>query len=58
MGLEGAKHYLGSDASEYVKERDKAKDWMGRGMRFLDEVGWMGFAGSTEKDLPKTMTSV
>jgi len=53
VGLEGAKHYSGSDVSEYVKERDEAKDRVDRWMGFLDEVGWMGFAGSTEKTYRK-----
>jgi hypothetical protein len=41
---EGArKHYSGSDVSGYVKEKQEAGDPMGRGMVFLDGVGWTGF---------------
>ena len=44
--LEGAKkRYSGSGVSEYVTEMQEAGDLVGRGMAFLDGVGWMGFAG-------------
>ena len=32
--------------SGYVKEKQEAGDPMGRGMVFLDEVGWTGFGGT------------
>jgi len=52
MGLEGAKkHYSGSDVSEYVKEKEEARDRVGRGMVFLDGVDWMGFAGTKWEEL-------
>jgi len=42
----GKKRYSGSDVSEYVKEMGEAGDLVGRGMAFLDGVGWMDFAGT------------
>ena len=45
--MEGVKkYYSGSDVSGYVKEREEARDRVGRGMAFLDGVDWMGFAGT------------
>ena len=32
--------------SEYVKDREKARDWVGREMVFLDGVDRIGFAGT------------
>ena len=52
MGLEGAKkHYSGSDMSEYVKEREEARDRVGWGMVFLDGVDRIGFAGTKWEEL-------
>ena len=43
---EAKKRYSGSDACEYVKEKEGVKDRVGQGMEFLHGVGWMGFAGT------------
>ena len=52
MGLEGVrKRYSGSDVSECVKGREEVRGQVGRGMAFQDEVGWMGFAGTSEEGL-------
>jgi len=34
-----------------VKEKQEAGDLVGRGMAFLDGVGWMGFAGTKGEEL-------
>jgi len=50
--LGGAKkRYSGSDESEYVKEREEARDRVGQGMAFLDGVDWMDFAGTKREEL-------
>ena len=53
--MDGAKkHYSGSDVSECVKEREETNGRMGRGIVFLDVVGWMGFVGSTKNKPQQT----
>lgn len=38
------KRYSGPGVSGYVKEKQEGEDLVGRGMAFLDGVGWTGFA--------------
>ena len=45
------KRYLGSGVSGYVKEKQEAGDPVGRGMVFLDGVGWTGFVGTKGEEL-------
>ena len=34
-----------------MRGRDEVRDQVGRGMAFQDEVGWMGFVGTSEEGL-------